>query len=43
METTLYFVDNATDEQSYGSPENCQDDAGLWAGKHEDGHVRRYE
>lgn len=37
------FSDDAADEHSDGSPEDGQDDAGVWEREHEDGHVRGHE
>lgn len=37
------FSDDAADEHSDGSPEDGQDDAGVWEREHEDGHVGGHE
>lgn len=37
------FSDDAADEHSDGSPEDGQDDAGVWEREHEDGHVWGHE
>lgn len=37
------FPDDAADEHSDGSPEDGQDDAGVWEREHEDGHVGGHE
>lgn len=39
----FHVSDDAADEQGDGSPENGQDDAGVWEREHENGHVRGHE